>query len=257
MTDQRKVLIFESSFSLSNYLVKKWVLLAQEAISQRGRFTVALSGGRTPTEFYTKLSGLEDFNLWQKTHLFQADERFVPHDDSESNYKMIKETLLNYVPIPKENVHLIDVACENAGLAAEEYKNSLVVFFDFRKNNLPCFDLILLGVGPDGHTASLFPDTQGISDPRRVTLPVSSPHLKDDRVSLTVSTINNARRVVFLILGTGKAAIAKAILEENFDCPAQKVQPTDGEVIYLLDREAARKLSYHDNYTFDGEALSL
>src|SRR3989338_4752154 len=109
MNENRKILIFERSYILADHLVKRWKELAQEAIRQRGRFTVALSGGRTPSEFYIKLSAVQEPEFWLNTHLFQVDERYLPHDHPDSNLKLIKENLLNYVPIPKRNLHPVPV----------------------------------------------------------------------------------------------------------------------------------------------------
>ena len=120
---------------------------------------------------------------------------------------MVKENLLNYVNIPPENVHPIATDQRNVDLAAEQFKNELVSFFDFAKNNAPRFDLILLGIGTDGHTASLFPDDERVDDPDRLVLPVSLPHLKRERVSLTLPVINNARHVIVLAAGASKAEV--------------------------------------------------
>ena len=255
MSQKRKILIFEDTYTLTNYLLDKWVAVAEESIARNNRFTVALSGGRSPMEFYCKLSSLEEFGFWQRTHIFLGDERFVGRDDSNSNFKMIKESLLDYVNIPPENIHPVATDRKNVDLAAESYKNELVHFFEFNENNAPRFDLILLGMGIDGHTASLFPDDERIDDPGRLVLPVSLPHLKHERISLSLPVINNARHVIGLVLGATKADIFSEIVEKNLRVPASKVSPADGQLTYLLDKEAARKLPYRESYSHEGQGV--
>lgn len=252
----RKILIFESPPALADCLLKKWVEIGREAVGCRGRFTVALSGGRSPMEFYCKLSALKDFDLWQRTHVFLGDERLVPPDDGDSNFRMIRENLLDYVNIPSENVHPLLAGQKNVDLAAEHYKNELAAFFELKKTDTPCFDLILLGVGTDGHVASLFPGDERIDDTARWVLPVSLPHLKNERVSLALPVINNARNVVVLALGAGKAGILKEIIEDRLEVPASKVNPGRGRLVYLLDKDAAQKLSYRHSCSHEDQAVS-
>ena len=252
---QRKVLIFENTFTLTNYLVEEWVKMAQESVRRQNRFTVALSGGRSPVEFYCKLSQLKDFDLWQRTHLFLGDERFVPLDSDQSNFKVIKENLLDYINIPTENIHPIATDTKNVELAADQYKNELHSFFEFKEIKWPRFDLVLLGIGVEGHTASLFPDDEHVDDPGRMVLPVSLPHLKHERVSLSLPVINHARNVFTLVVGASKADIIAEIVEKNLQVPASKINMTDGRLLYLLDKEAARRLPYRDSFSHEGQAV--
>lgn len=255
MSQDRKILIFENTYSLTNYLVDQWVATARESIRRHNRFTVALSGGRSPMEFYCKLSALEDFSIWQRTHIFLGDERFVRQDDDNSNFKMIKENLLDYISIPPENIHPIATDQKNVDIAAESYKDEIVRFFEFRENNAPRFDLILLGIGTDGHTASLFPDDERVDDPGRLVLPVSLPRLKHERISLTLPVINNASYCVVLVIGSRKADIISEMIERNLQVPASKINPANGRLIYLLDKEAAQKLPYRESGSREGEAV--
>ncbi|HLF19125.1 MAG TPA: 6-phosphogluconolactonase [Candidatus Omnitrophota bacterium] len=255
--DNRKILIFENSFTLTNFLLKEWVRTVNEAVEDHNRFVVALSGGKTPAEFYTRLSHLEEFDLWHKTHIFLADEHFVPYDDPESNFRMINDNLLHYVPIPPQNVHPIKTKYENVLIATEEYKHELIYFFELKERKLPRFDLIMLGMGEDGQVASLFPGEKGIDDPNRLTIPVSAYQSRTERVSLSLPVINNARTVVFIIQGLRKADMVKKVLEENIDVPAQHVHPADGRLMFLLDREAASRLSSPRKFTDHGEAISI
>jgi len=254
MSQKRKILIFENTFTLADHALKMWIEIAQQSIEQHNRFTVALSGGRSPMEFYCKLSNYKDFDLWRRTHIFLGDERFVPHDDRNSNFKMIKQNLLDYVNIPQKNIHPIATDLKNVEVSANQYKNELVQFFEF-KENAPCFDLILLGIGGDGHTASLFSDDERIDDTEHLVLPVSLPHLKEERISLTLPVINNARNVITIVLGVNKADIVKELIKGKSDIPASKVELTNGQLTYLLDKEAAQKLSYLDSYSHEGQAI--
>lgn len=257
MATQAKVLIFENSFILANYLLKLWQGIAQQSIAGHNQFNAALSGGRTPAEFYCRLSTVDDDALWRKTHLFLGDEHFVPAEDKENNFRMIKASLIDYIHIPRGNVHAIPADVDNAAVAAEHFKHELIGHFSYQRKLLPTFDLILLGVGEDGHTASLFPGMDNIADPNLVTMPVSLPHLKNDRVSISLSVINNAHYVFFLVLGAPKSEIMRKILEENFACPASQVSPAHGELIFLLDKEAARNLSQSFIQAHQQDAISL
>lgn len=257
MKKNRQVLIFEDSYKLTNYLLKKFTELGSEAIEQRGRFTVAFPGGQTPLEFYCKLSNYHEFDFWLRTHIFLSDERFVPLDDKESNYKLIHDNLLSYVNMPSRNMHYVPTESGSLEDAAEEYKNHLLSFFDTARASLPRFDFMLLGIGDDGHTASLFPWVENIDHPQRWTIPVSSNHLKNERISLSLSVINNSKTIIFMVMGKNKAKVIQTILEETSDLPAAKVCPTDGELIFLLDRDSASQLTIKEPFTDLGEAISL
>ena len=246
MKSNRKVLIFNTKSEAVDFLYSRWCELAEEAVSTRGRFTVALSGGRTPVMFYNKLAELDDFDLWLKTHIFLTDERFVPKEDPASNFGMIQRNLFPMQKIPESNYHPVPTDLENVSVAAEEYKNMLLRFFVHQHSGVPSFDFCLLGVGEDGHTASLFPGREGEDGPQRWTVPVTENYLKQERVSLTLSVLNQARFSVVLGLGANKAAILKAILEDSYDCPAARLSAAEGELLFVLDREAASQLSQKD-----------
>jgi 6-phosphogluconolactonase len=246
LQDNTKILLFENSHTLTNFLLKEFSEIGERAIKTSGIFNIALSGGRAPVEFYCRLSTVENFGFWQKTHIFWADERFVPFSSEDSNFRMIKSNLLDYIPIPEGNIHPVPTDEENVNLATEEYKNTLMRHFIDQGGRLPRFDFILLGMGEDGHTASLFPGDPNIDNPHLVTLPVSLAHLKHERVSMTLALINNASYVGILILGARKAEIAKKIMDDHFSCPAAKVNPSHGRLVYFLDRGAAAALSNRD-----------
>jgi len=257
METKRQVIIFENSYTLTNYLVKKWTEIIRQSVSQRGRATIALSGGQTPVEFYSKLSNIKDSDLWVNSHVFLADERFVSTQDKDSNFRMISENLLNFVDIPQDNLHPVNCEAKNIEAVADQYTSVLENFLEFRRNELPCFDLILLGLGDDGHTASLFPDDENYAVGNRLILPVSINRLKEERVSLSLPVINNADHCIFMVLGANKADIVQRLIEKNEDCPASQVKPSAGECIYLLDKESASKLNYLENYTLFEEGIIL
>lgn len=240
---KREVLIFEDTHLLIHDLLKRWVALAHAAIQENGLFNAALCGGRTPVEFYRQLSPLQDSLLWQKTHLFLTDERFVPPDDKESNFGMIQDSLLSHVDIPLANIHPMVKDQGDVFRACGEYAEVLQKHFAYPKNHFPCFDLVLLGLGEDGHTASLFPQMPYHPDSPDTVVPVSLPRLKHKRISLTLSVINNSRHVLFLITGAKKSRIVKDIIEGKKACPAACVNPIHGQLTYYLDKEAAQRLS--------------
>jgi 6-phosphogluconolactonase len=214
---------------------------ASEAIRVRSRFAVALSGGKTPRAMLEELSNraLD----WQAIHFFWSDERCVGPDDPDSNYRMAHEALLSKIAVPEANTHRMRGELEpSAGAAA--YDAELRTFFPERA---PVFDLLFLGLGPDGHTASLFPGTDALKVVDRwcasneVSEPVASPW----RLTLTYPAINAARRLIFLVEGADKADILATVLGREKDVrryPAQGIAPTDGELVWLVDAAAAAKL---------------
>lgn len=228
---------------LADYAAGLFIEAAQTAINAHHRFSAALSGGSTPRQLYARLaqSDLVSRVNWDAVHLFWGDERCVPPDHPDSNYRMVRESLR--VPIPEENIHRIhgELASE---LAAEEYENKLRSFF----TETPRFDLILLGMGEDGHTASLFADSPALKESARWAVAVAHetpPPPLVPRVSLTLPVINNAQDIVFLVNGAGKASRLAEILnepEKNNGLPAQAVRPNDGELHWLVDTTAAARL---------------
>jgi 6-phosphogluconolactonase len=220
---------------------------ANEAIAARGQFTIALSGGSTPKNLYNLLATNARTALpWDRMYFFFGDERHVPPTDPDSNYRMADEAMLSKVPVPAGNVFRF--AAENADAAevASEYEKTLRKFFQLQPDGVPRFDLILLGMGPDGHTASLFPGTAGLQEKSRLVIANWVEKLKTSRLSFTFPVLNAARCVTFLVSGTDKAAVLKTVLEENVpgeQYPAKLVHPTDGKLIWLLDVAAASALT--------------
>jgi len=219
------------------------VRFAKVAIRAHEQFVVALAGGSTPRGLYSLLGqGRLD---WDRVYFFWGDERCVHPDNIESNYRMAFDALLNRIPVPPENIHRIHGELP-AKSAAQEYETELSLFFN---DNLPHFDLILLGLGTDGHTASLFPETPAIQEEVQWVAPVSHhvpPPPLVDRVTLTPSVINAAANILFLVSGPDKTRILAQVLHPTFQpkvLPAQLIAPTSGRVYWLVDQAAAAGLS--------------
>jgi 6-phosphogluconolactonase len=217
---------------------------ARAAIDARGVFTIALSGGSTPRELHLRLSSppLKDQVDWAHVHVFFGDERCVPPDDAQSNYRMADETLLSRVPIRPDHVHRMqgELPPEEA---ASQYEADLKAFFG---NDPPRLDLILLGMGDNGHTASLFPGLRAVHEQQRWVVAEYVGEVSMWRISLTPVVLNLAREAMFLVAGAAKASMLQQVLEGTFapdERPAQIVRPTPGEVIWLVDAAAAEKLS--------------
>jgi len=220
---------------------------ATEAIAQRGRFTIALSGGTTPRNLYTLIAANASASLpWTQMFFFWGDERHVPANDPDSNYRMAKETLLSKVPIPAANIFRIPAENPDAGAAADAYEQTLRKFFSLGPGEFPRFDLILLGLGADGHTASLFPETAGLQEKSRLVVANWVEKMKTSRITFTLPVLNAARCVAFLVSGTDKAAVLREVLEGNAAAekyPSRLVQPSPGKLIWFVDRAAASELA--------------
>ncbi len=216
---------------------------ARAAVGARGRFTLALSGGRTPQRLYELLAEGRGGPLdWSKVHVFWGDERCVSPDDPDSNYGMARWTLLDHVPVPPEHVHRMR-AEDTPDRAAASYEADLRAFF----GGPSAFDLVLLGLGPDGHTASLFPGSEALNEPFRWVLSSRAPEGVEpaQRLTLTLPALNAARQVMFLVTGAAKAAVVTDILRDPDSAaaryPAARVRPT-GRLLWLLDEAAAKGL---------------
>ncbi len=221
---------------------------AWQSIAKHGQFMVALSGGNTPQAMF-KLLASDEFRGqvdWAKVHVFWSDERAVPPANPESNYGMARREMLIRVPIPEVNVHRMEAEMPSIGRAAHEYEEVLRKYLELDAHGFPRFHLVFLGLGKDGHTASLFPGARVI---RQTSRWVSTPmvtKLNMRRMTLTLPVLDAAARVVFLVVGSEKAEILHAVLEGKSDppYPAQLVQPRDlGLKIFLVDRAAAAKLT--------------
>ena len=217
--------------------------LAKECIADHGQFTLVLSGGSTPEHIFRQLvnESLEHRLDWPKVAIFWGDERCVPPDHKQSNYRMARQTLFDHVPIPSANIHRM--ACEGDPAAGADTYEGLLRR-EFPGQPWPQFDLVLLGLGDDGHTASIFPGTAILAEKERWVAPVYVPQLDSWRISLTLPTINAAAQITFLVIGEGKAAIVREILESPSPdpiYPAQRIRPQT-KLIWFLDRAAGSLL---------------
>jgi len=247
MSSPAEIRILTTPQELSEAAAEEVLRAAKESVAQRGRFTIALSGGSTPKNLFNLLAtNARNVMPWDRTFFFWGDERHVPPTDPDSNYRMAEETMLSKIPVAAGNVFRIAAENPDAAAAAEAYEQTLRKFFHLEPGQFPVFDLILLGMGPDGHTASLFPNSAGLQEKSRLVIANWVEKLKTSRLTLTLPVLNAARCVAFLVSGTDKAAVLKTVLEEDApgeQYPSKLVQPKDGKLIWLLDRAAASELS--------------
>ena len=235
-----KLEILDTTNDLATAAAEHFVELAQ-----RESFTVALSGGSTPKLLYQTLADpnqpFREQVAWSNIHLFWSDERHVPPDHPDSNYRMAHEALLTRVPVPLANVHRIPSENPNAAEAAATYEQTLR---QVTQQALPRLELILLGLGPDGHTASIFPASDVLHETKRLVAAPWVEKLNTYRITMTLPLMNNAASVVFLVSGAEKAEIVKQVLQGQPErYPAQEVRPTNGELVWMLDKDAASKLN--------------
>ena len=250
MTGKGELSIFGNGKAAADFAVEKWVGACTDSIENKGYFTTALSGGKTPIDFYKILSAGGKELPWAKIHLFLADERFVPATDKESNYRLVRECLLNHVNIPKNNVHRIDTEEATLEMAAEKYEEEIRNFFGIEGERIPEFDLIMLGIGEDGHTASLFPEAPSLKEKKRIAIPVIAEKPPHKRISLTLPVLTNAQRIMFLVTGSEKAGIVREIVEESESrLPASLVRRRARSAYLVIDEGAASLLSGTGAYT--------
>lgn len=239
------VMVVADPEALAEAAARTIVDAAIEAVAARGSFRGALAGGETPRATYTRLAGppWSERMPWSRTWVFFGDERGVPPDHKESNYGMAARTLLSRVPIPPGQIFRIRGDAEDPEAAAAEYARDLATVFGTRRGELPRFDLILLGLGVDGHTASLFPGSPVLKEIFRTVAAVhAAAATVPQRFTLTLPVLNAAARVLFLVAGPEKAKVVKATLGEPTTLPAAMVRPTTGELVWIIDRAAAALL---------------
>jgi len=239
-----RVQVFDDAEAVARGAAERFVELGQAAIDARGCFSVGLAGGSTPKRAYELLASeayREQLN-WSKVHIFFGDERCVPPDHSESNYRMANEALISRVSIPPPNVHRIN-GLGDAVANASLYEDELRTFFNAA--SWPRFDLVLLGMGDDGHTASLFPGTKALVEPRAWVVANWVEKFGTFRITLTAPAINHAANIAFLVTGATKAERLLEVLRGALDpekLPSQLIQPLDGSLFWLVDKAAAGRL---------------
>jgi 6-phosphogluconolactonase len=220
-----------------------------ESLQLGDLYSIALSGGSTPRRLYALLANeakLQGQVPWDRVHFFWGDERHVPPGHPDSNYCMAYNALLSKVSIPSTNIHRIRAEDSDADKAAADYEQEIRRFFKIDAGQMPRFNCVLLGMGPDGHTASLFPDTAALEETKRLAVANWVEKFQSYRITLTAPLFNNADRILFLVGGMEKADTIKAVLEgdSRFNrFPVQLIQPTHGEVTWFLDQSAAGRLA--------------
>jgi 6-phosphogluconolactonase len=244
---EREPKIFPSIEALNDWAREEIVRLSAAAIAERGIFTIALSGGSTPKKLFALLAE-DEFQgriNWHQTHFFFGDERFVAPDSEESNYRMAREVLFSKINVPTQNIHRFLTEQGDANIVAEKMENEMRGFFGLAANEFPNFDLILLGMGADGHTASLFPETSALQETKRLVTENYVEKFQTFRLTFTVPTINHARNVMFLIAGEDKAEALREVLDGEYKpekFPSQFIKPENGKLLFLLDEKAAQNL---------------
>jgi 6-phosphogluconolactonase len=241
--------VYPNADTLARAAAVELLHLARESMAARGVFTLALSGGSTPKKLYALLAGDPEFRdfPWDKTQLFFGDERHVPPDHADSNFRMTQGTLLTSGHVPEANLHRVHAELPDAAEAATQYEAKMRRFFSTEKclDGFPRFDAVLLGMGPDGHTASLFPGSKGLDETKRWVIANWVEKFKTDRITFTFPVLNAARRVLMLVAGADKADMLHEIFvtkRGQAAYPVQCVVPVDGTRTWLLDEAAAAKL---------------
>lgn len=247
MTESRQV--YDDADALARAAALELLREAEKACALRGRFILALSGGSTPRKLYSVLANDARYSSfpWATTHLFFGDERHVSPGDAESNFRMVDESLLRCGRVPMENVHRVHAELPDADQAAADYEVELRSFFPEaqRVGGFPRFDVTLLGMGPDGHTASLFPGTDGLRESTRWVISNYVEKFRTNRITFTFPVLNMSRETWLLVAGADKADMMLEVLgpdRAQVSYPVQRVVPGDGKKRWLLDRAAAAKL---------------
>ena len=225
-----------------------YVSAAQQAVRERGVFRVAMAGGSTPKALHAMLTA-EPFRSqlpWDKIQIFFGDERHVPPDHADSNYRMVNETFISKTPIKPEQVFRIKAEFQDTEKAALDYEQTLRTQFALKPGELPRFDLMLQGMGNEGHTLSLFPGTTALRDNGRLVVRTWVGKLYTERITCTAPVANNSAAVLFMIAGADKAPALKAVLEGPFEpeqLPSQLIKPANGNLFFLVDSAAGGMLS--------------
>ncbi len=241
------VIVVDNASALAEQAAERFVAAATEALSESGTFRIALSGGATPRQLYAQLAA-EPFASrvdWGRVQVFWGDERCVPPDHPDSNYRLAQDLLLSRMPIRPEHVYRMRGEATDPDLAAADYAGELQTAFGLPRGERPRFDLIVLGMGADGHTASLFPHSPALREVTRLAVAVFVEAVKGYRITLTLPVLNNAAAVLFLVSGADKAERLRAVLtgKPSHAAPASLVRPERGTLHWIVDRAAAAGLA--------------
>lgn len=240
--------VFPDLEALNRFAAEKFISLGIEAIKEKGFFSVSLAGGSTPKALYRMLSSEQFAGQidWNKVFFFFGDERNVAPTDEESNYRMANENLFQPLKTADKNIFRWQTELKDGDAIAEKYEQSIKTYFNLYDNELPSFDLILLGMGGDGHTASLFPFTKALNENKKIAVENPVEKLATTRLTLTFPAINNASNIFFLVAGEDKAETLQAVLQGDFQpdkYPSQNIKPENGYLFWLIDQAAAKMLN--------------
>jgi 6-phosphogluconolactonase len=246
---QRDIRILADPAAITRRAADEFVKAASESVAKNGVFNVAFAGGSTPKSLYAMLADDPDYRskiAWDKMRVFFGDERHVPPDSSESNFRMASETLFSKGLLKPEQIARIKGEYPDTEKAALEYELVLRTYFQLKDGEYPRFDLVLLGMGDEGHTLSLFPGTKALHPAGRIVVRNWVGKFYTERITITAETANHANRAMFLITRADKAPALKAVLEGPYEpeqLPAQFIQPKSGNALWLIDRDAAKMLT--------------
>ena len=246
---QRDIRILADPAAITRRAADEFVKAASEAVAKNGVFNVAFAGGSTPKSLYALLADDPAYRAkitWDKVRVFFGDERHAPPDSSESNFRMASEALFSKGLLKPEQIARIKGEYPDTEKAALEYEQVLRAYFQLKAGEYPSFDLVLLGMGDEGHTLSLFPGTKALHAPGRIVVRNWVGKFYTERITLTAEAVNHANRVMFMITRADKAPALKAVLEGPYEpeqLPAQLIQPASGNALWLIDRDAAKMLT--------------
>jgi 6-phosphogluconolactonase len=246
---QREVYILKGNPAIARRAAEIFVKMAQSAVTRNGSFSVALAGGSTPKLLYSLLATDADLRArlpWDKMQLFFGDERHVGPDDPQSNFKMASEAMITKAPLKPEQVHRMKGEYPDSERAAREYEQDLRSHFRIKDSELPRLDLVLAGMGEEGHALSLFPGTKALHAQGRAVVRNWVGKLYTERITITAPVANNAEMILFMVAGKEKTLALKGVLEGPYEpdqLPAQLLQPTNGKLLWLVDEAAGSMLS--------------
>jgi 6-phosphogluconolactonase len=243
-----EIIIVEDLKGLSRKAADLFVEQAVAVLKTSPFFSMALSGGSTPESLYSLFTsdpGIKDKIAWKRVHIFWGDERHVPSDHPQSNFRMANRTMLTELPLPPQNIHRVMAEDADADRVTRRYEQEISRFFQLQAGQFPRFDLIWLGLGPDGHTASLFPHSAALTEKKRLVAANWVEQFQSHRITMTLPVLNHAKCLIFLVSGAAKAETLKQVLENDRRAPqfpAQLIQPHDGKLYWIIDRAAASEL---------------
>jgi 6-phosphogluconolactonase len=246
---EREIRILADGAAIAKRAAQEFVQAATSVVREKNSFNVALAGGSTPKALYSLLvndPALRSQVPWDKTHLFFGDERHVPPDHPDSNFRMATEAMISKSPLKPEQVTRIKAENPDADLAALEYEKTLRDFFNLKAGDFPRFDLLLVGMGSEGHTLSLFPGTKALHADGRIAVRNWVGKLATDRITLTAPAASNSAEILFMVTGADKAPALKSVLEGPFEpdqLPAQSLHPKNGKLLWLVDAAAGSMLT--------------